>query len=273
MANRTGISERQLAEALAAHGRIASLADIAGWRRAGFLPQLSAHGLGPGKGRAHCWHDEDILARAELVHDGLKMTSRADAVLLSLFLSGYPVAMPALRRAFASHGRMRKPAPVRTTLRPVAAPARGDAESLLLEALLAMGGAAEIKDRNFSAALKLVDGALARLGYGRRGRMEAFCRTLIILSLGMESSSLLKEAADSDLIEAQVHLTRGLVFLAPRISDRKLLAESLGMPLFTIVLALLRSGQRTVLELIAARIEDVDRPDLARPIHAFRIPA
>jgi len=84
---------------------------------------------------------------------------------------------------------------------------------------------------------------------------------------------LLKEAADSDLIEAQVHLTRGLVFLAPRIADRKLLAESLGMPLFTIVLALLRSGQRTVLELIAARIEDVDRPDLARPIHAFRIPA
>jgi len=268
--NRLGTSERQLAEALAARGRAVSLADIAGWRRAGLLPQLSAHGLGPGKGRAHCWHEEDILARAELVHARLEKTSRADAVLLSLFLAGYPVALPALRRAFAAHAKMRKPAPVRTASRAVAAPARGDTESLLLEAVLAMGGAAEIETRNFAAALKLLERALARLGYGRRGRTESFCRTLIVLGTGLESSAVMKSAADSELLEAQGYLARGLLFMAPKAADRRLLAESFGLPLVIFILALLRSGQGTVLERIAARIEEVDRPAPGPPVHSLR---
>lgn len=256
-----------MAEALAARGRAVSLADIAAWRRAGLLPQLSAHGLGPGKGRAHCWHEENILARAELVHEGLEKTSRADTVMLSLFLAGYPVALPALRRAFAAHAKMRKPAQIRTARRPAAAPARDDAESLLLEAVLAMGGAIEFETRNSSVALKFLERALARLAYGRRGRMESFCRVLIVLSLGLESSTLLKAAADTDLIEAQGYLARGLTFLAPRGADRRLLAESFGLPLFTFILAMLRSGQGRVLERIAARIEAVDRP--APPVHSL----
>jgi hypothetical protein len=271
--NHAGISERQLAEALAARGRAASLADIAGWRRAGLLPQLSAHGLGPGKGRAHCWHDQDILARAELVHAEMEKTSRADAVLLSLFLTGYPVALPALRRAFAAHAKMRKPATVKAAPRAVASPLRSDAESLLLEAVLAMGGAAGVESRDFPAALKLLDRALARLGYGKRGRTEVFCRTLILLSLGLESSALLKQAADSELVEAQAWLARGLLFLAPLAAERPLLVGNFGLPLFLFILALLRSGQGTVLERIAARIEELDRPIPARPVHALRIHA
>jgi len=269
MTNRLGTSERQLAEALAARGRGVSLADIAGWRRAGLLPQLSAHGLGPGKGRAHCWHEEDIVARAVLMHARLEKTSRADAVLLSLFMAGYPVALPALRRAFAAHAKMRKPAPVRTAPRPVASPARGDAESLLLEAVLAMGGVIEFETRNFSAALKFLERALARLGYGRLGRTESFCRTLIVLGTGLESSALMKSAADSELLEAQGYLARGLMFLAPKAADRQLLAKSFGLPLFIFILALLRSGQSSVLERMAARIENMDRP--RRPVHSHRI--
>jgi hypothetical protein len=272
MAN-SGISERQLAEALAARGRTASLAEIARWRRAGLLPQLCAHGLGPGKGRSHCWHEEDIIARAELVQAGLEKTSRADAVLLSLFLAGYPVALPGLRRAFAVHAKMRKPVAVKPAPRAVATPTRGDAESLLLEALLAMGAAAPFETRDFSAVLKLLDRALARLGYGKRGRTETFCRTLILLSFGLESSALLKQAADSELIEAQAWLARGMLFLAPRSDERRLLAENFGLLLFLFILALLRSGQGTVLERIAARIEELDRPVPARPVHALRIHA
>jgi len=268
-----GTSERQLVEALAARGRTVSLAEIAGWRRAGLLPQLSAHGLGPGKGRAHCWHDDDILARAELVHEGLAKTSRADAVLLSLFLAGYPVALPALRRALGAHAKLRKPMSLAPTPRAVAAPARGDTESLLLEAVLAMGGAAGVESRNFSAALKLLERSLTRLGYGRRGRTEAFCRTLIVLSLGLESSSLLKQATDSELVEAQAWLSRGLLFLAPLSAERRLLADSFGLTLFTFILALLRSGQGMVLERIASRIEALDRPVPARPVHALRVHA
>jgi hypothetical protein len=266
MANRAGVSERQLAEALAARGRVASLADIAGWRRAGLLPQLSAHGLGPGKGRTHCWHQEDIITRAELVHAGLEKTSRADAVLLSLFLAGYPVALPALRRAFAARAKMRKPAAMNPVPRALTTPVQGDTESLLLEAVLAIGGAANIEVKDFSATLKLLDRALARVNYGEPSRTEAFCRTLILLSLGLESSALLKTAADSDLIDAQAWLARGLLFLAPSAAERRLLTENFGLPLFLFILALLRSGQGTVLERIAARTEALDRSAPAPPV-------
>lgn len=109
--------------------------------------------------------------------------------------------------------------------------------------------------------------ALGRLGYGRRGRIEGFCRTMIVLGMGLESSALMKAAADSELLEAQAYLSRGLLFLTPRAAERQLLAENFGLPLFIFILALLRSAQGSLLERIAARIEDMDRPAPAPPVH------
>jgi len=69
-------------------------------------------------------------------------------------------------------------------------------------------------------------------------------------------------------MEVQGYLSLGLVFMAPKAADRQLLAESFGLPLFIFILTLLHSGQGTVLERIAARIEEVDRP--AQPVHSLR---
>jgi hypothetical protein len=68
----TETSERQLAQALTTSGRRVSLADIAKWRQNGLLPRLTDHGLGQGRGKTHCWHNADIVARAELVCDAIR---------------------------------------------------------------------------------------------------------------------------------------------------------------------------------------------------------
>ncbi len=260
------VTERQLVAALAAGGRIISLAEISNWRKNGLLPPLASHGRGPGKGKAHCWHQKDIMPRAATVFDAIKRQGRADHALLMLFLSGFDVSLPRLRRAWAAHIKQRRP----PAIGKAALAARASApEDLLLQPVEAI--VAAIQGEEYSpVVIGAVEQALARLGYGRRVRARRLCHTVAIMALALEASDLICKAETAQMRMAQRYLGIAITFLDSRNEKRGQLIEAIGPALFAYILALIRSGQNAALERIATRIGQMDRPVPPRPVHILR---
>src|SRR5665213_3073293 len=99
--------------ALAATGRAVSLEELSAWRKDGLLPPMSSTGLGTGKGKSYYWGEENILARGKAVYHAMHRHGRADQPLVILFLSGFSVALPQLRRAWLHRAKLRKAPAVR----------------------------------------------------------------------------------------------------------------------------------------------------------------
>lgn len=102
------------------------------------------------------------MARAELVCDAIRQYGRNDMALLMLFLSGFTVPLPQLRRAWAFRCKLRKPPAIRPM--PVTVPASGhQVGSPLLEAALAIATA--IQTDHHLLIIPLLERAFVRLGY------------------------------------------------------------------------------------------------------------
>jgi hypothetical protein len=256
----TTTSERQLCVALAATGRTASLGELLAWRKDGLLPSMASTGLGTGKGKSYYWREDDILARAQAVYDAMRRHGRPDQALITLFLSGFAVPLGQLRRAWLHRAKARKPAGVRFIQK---SPDRDElmgpgVDSILLQAALCAGVAMEAGDTPEGMPM-LLDRALSKLGLVERGANDSgladpLWHLLGIIGSILDSSDLVREACDDELLVAQRHLGVVMGFLQDCSVPSDTTAETLGPQLFLFILTLLRSGQSRTLERMMAYV-------------------
>jgi len=265
--------------ALTDSGRPVSLAELANWRRDGLLPPLASHGLGTGKGKSYCWHQEGILAQAAAAYDLLKSLGRPDAVLWRLFLAGYPVPLPQLRRVWRHRGRLRKSLPFSPDRDshevPMALAVPDNADQLLLDmVLLLSAGIAPGSNREARTVVTAIDAALSRLS--RAGRpvsasvhAERLWFLLTLLGTVPETGDLVAGASDAELREAQHYLSlAGGLLAADGAKDGawpEALTDTLAPVVLVAVLVLLRQERRDILERIAQRVEGMGRQEHVPP--------
>ncbi|HVV27098.1 MAG TPA: hypothetical protein VHC40_03945 [Rhizomicrobium sp.] len=263
-------SERQLMEALAAGGRSVSLADLTAWRKDGLLPPLASTGIH--SGRAYYWREPDILEQAQTAYDELRRHGRTDAAMITLWLSGFEVPLPRLRRAWLHDHKQRKVPGIRRISQDARRPA-ADLSGLLHHA--AMGVAAVLQPEEISqAGLAMLEHAAARMGLERSATADlhrAWQLAQVTLSV-LSASNLMREASDEVLRGAQRTLCVGLDFVwqSCGTENRSAVVAALGRPLFLYILSLLVSGQETLVDAAVAKIAPRRRPTAApqQPLYA-----
>ena len=262
-------SERELLQALAAGGRRVSLEELAKWRKDGLLPPLASHG-GKGAGRCYYWREPVIQAQAETVHDAL-LRQGGDGAALSLWLRGFDVALPLLRRSWLHRGKRNgaariRQAPGKTRIK---APAAGLSD-LLLSACRAAAGAVESPAGSMKPALAVMERALAGLGWsGEKREMEAHWRMLAALMLVLGASDAISAASDDELREARGHLGGALALLSEfrGAESQDSVIDTLGPPIFLFLVTLLRSGQRELLESVMDHVAIARRERAAAHVY------
>jgi hypothetical protein len=266
-------SERQLVMALARTGRNVPLSRLTAWRKDGLLPPLSSTGLGAGAGRAYYWLEPDIVAHAAMAHDGMARHGRADMVALALWLRGFTVPLPKLRRAWQSRLKARKTRTIHKAPWGSSAAVPADLSQVLLQAMLGAAGAVRPDDADRPMLLMLA-GAARRLDIpagDSTQRVRQFWQMAQLLTCGLAATDLLAQASDEEMLQAQEYLRRTLRFIADSVDDEiEVVVRLLGETVFLYVLALLRSGQNAVLEAVAARMADTRRQPAqqSEPLHA-----
>src|SRR5271154_459507 len=100
-----GLSERELSVQMAAAGRFVSQQAISEWRRCGLMPRLSTHSLGRNKGKICFWTGDDVFVRAALIFDLFEAGIERHEVYWLLWLCGFDIALPQLRRAWLHKAR------------------------------------------------------------------------------------------------------------------------------------------------------------------------
>ncbi len=277
----TTTSERQLALALAATGRAASLEELSAWRKDGLLPPMASKGLGPSRGKSYYWREENILQQAQAACDAMRRHGRTDHALVTLFLSGFAVPSAQLRRAWQHRAKLRRPPATRVGREKGRAGGLMDmgADSLLLQAALCIGAAVEIDDdRQRNAIMTLLHRALEKLGLARHGANDStladqLCHLLNIIGSVLDSSDLVREASDEDLRQAQRHLGIAMALLDDCDEPPEPVVEILGRQLFLFLLALHRSGQIQTLDRLMARLEGISWQGFSRPARSLALPA
>jgi hypothetical protein len=260
---KTTTSERQLCVALAATGRTASLDDLSAWRKDGLLPALAKTGLGRGKGQSYYWGEENILAQAKAVYDAFQRYGRSDQALITVFLSGFAVPPARLRRAWLHRVKMRRPPAVRVVRKKPDISVLWDpgADRLLLQAALCVAAAVETDETSQRAAtMGLLDQALAKLRLTRRRANDSHLanqlwQLLNIIGAVLDTSDLVRDASDGELIIAQRHLSVAMAFLSGLGDFSGTLADTLEPQLFLFFLTLLRSGQTGTLDRMMAYVD------------------
>jgi hypothetical protein len=257
------MSERQLGLALAATGRAVSLQELGAWRKDGLLPPMASTGLGAGKGKSYYWQDENILARAQTVCDAMRRHGRTDQTLVTLFLSGFAVPLPQLRRAWRNRARLRKPPAVQIVRQSPDVGALTDlgADGLLLQAVLCVGAAVETENSSQRTSVTaLLDRALSKLGLARPGANDSgladqLWHLLGIIGAMLDASELMRGASDDELHAAQHYLGVAMAFLRDCSDPSQPIIETLGPQLFLFFLTLLHSGQGRTLDRLKAYVE------------------
>jgi hypothetical protein len=282
-------SERQLALAMASAGRPVSLRELSNWRKDGLLPPLASHGLGSGKGKSYYWREDDIVANACATFDLLGKYGRADTVACMLWLLGFRVPLPQLRRAWKHRCRLQPGPAIRTPAESFQAgdlrdflgglEIAGDLPCLLLNiALNLTGPVAPDRDGENREIVALLDRALARLlRHNAEARSdirlaEQLLQMIRIVGAALEASELVAKTPDADMHEAQHYMCVAARLLRDSSGAHDLgdsfsrtlpwsprLAESLGPPLFLLILVMLRSGRRPALQRAAEKIESMGR--------------
>ena len=72
-------------------------------------PSLASRRLGKGKGKCYYWNEQNIVAQACAAFDLLEKFNRPETVLWMLWLQGFQVPLPKLRRVWMSRSRLQKP--------------------------------------------------------------------------------------------------------------------------------------------------------------------
>ena len=288
-------SERELILALAEEGRPVTLANLSGWRKEGLLPALASQGLGTGKGRTYYWTERDIVAHASATFDLLRKYGRPETVLWMLWLHGFSVPMSQFRRAWAARSRARKnwtarPAPCcrpePDAIRGLAQPGlqgQGGATHILLQATLALSATLVPDDGDAAAITRVIERALGwisrtnELSTPEDDRVaEHLWLTVRIMCTALENSDLVSLTGDAQLREAQKYLLMAGRLLQ-KCDDRTLeddeesswpswLAERMAAPAFLLILALLRSGYKPMLDEIASRLVKANRRSFQPPV-------
>lgn len=257
-------SERELVLALAEGGRTVSLATLAGWRKHGLLPALASHGNGAG--RSYYWREPDILPQARAAFDLLERHCRTDMALRGLWMRGFHVPAARLTRAWRQIDKLNRHwapdfAPCDKAL---PGPAITGAGAILAHATRLLSNSLT-PDRRIAA---LIEHAAARL-HRASGPIDSLSGAnlwalLQMSGLVLQSSALMTEADDGLLGEAQRYLGLAAAALRAGTGDADAwhdwLAEPVGPPLALVILALLRAGQQTTLDTLAAGLEETDRP-------------
>jgi hypothetical protein len=279
--------------ALADSGRPVLLTTLAIWRKDGLLPPLACQGLGQGKGKTYYWREENIVPHARAAFDLLQKYRRPNAVLWMLWLSGFQVPLPQLRRAWLHHARRRgpltiKPAPkLPSEIVEFGDFRRGSSYFLLNAAFVLCDTLVPDRDDEASAVTDIILRALRRFSHANGdepddGTAERLLLLIRAMGAALETSNLISTASDADLREAQHYLCIAGRFLqacaggdgppGSITEDEPLwsnwLAERIGPSLFLLILVMLRSGRRDALERIALKMDHAG-PAMqpARPIH------
>lgn len=245
--------------ALAESGREVSLEELALWRKNGLLPPLASYGPKTPV-RSYYWHETDILARAELVYDALRKHGRNEAATISLWLHGFEVPLPRLRRAWLHRARMAAPVRIRSAggaNRPMTS--GKTLPDLLLSATLHAAVSMEcVPDQ----AIPVLKRAAAALGYApgnRDAESQLYWRAAMAMLVALGSSDAVARACDEEMLQAQHHLHVALTFLSGYCRDESpvTMVEALGPTLFLLILALLRSDQHGTVQAVTDRIMSV----------------
>lgn len=269
---------------MAQSGRCVSLTILGGWRKEGLLPPLASQRLETGKGRAYYWEQHDIVPHAFATYDFLRKYGRVDIALWMLWLSGFSVPLRQFRRAwvFRGAGRMlwyaRPPTPQPLPqdcpheLELPLMQGQRRATGLLLETVLAFAGTLVPDDGDGGAIITVIERAL---GWGSRTNgsatqennraAENLWLVVRVMTKALEASDLVSTTSDADLRQAQHYvllvgalLQRGENVL---LKDRQewgwppWLAERMAAPVFLLILVLLRSGHKPVLDEIAKKLK------------------
>jgi hypothetical protein len=238
-------SERQLVIAMVASGRFIALRELVRWRSDGLLPPLAS--TGSGNGRCYYWREPDILIQAQTAYDALNRYGRVDAALIALWLGGFAVPLPRLRRAWLHSRKTRKATAIRQASAPKRVPT--DLASALQQASLGMA-AAFAPDAHSNAGLKYLEATSMRLGFvdTTATRQHWLLAQSTVASLA--DSALLQQASYEELLRAQHIAGQGLDFVWQHSSanDRADIVNALGETAFLYALAMICSGQEIVLE-------------------------
>ena len=281
-------------DALSASGRTVSLATLAGWRKEGLLPPLASHGLGTGKGKSYYWREPDIVGHAYATYDLLRKYGRPETALWMLWLSGYSVPLRQFRRVWAHRGRVRalwssQPA-VRSRpdqeaaakLELASLQGQGGTTHILFQALLAFADALTPDDGDSTEVVRVIGAALTWVSKINAiptpqddRAAEKLWLAVRVMAATLESSDLVAIASDAELRQAQ-HYLQLVGDLLQRCSDRyperlrevwpTWLADRMAGPIFLLILVLLRSGHKVMLDEIAAKLEKPNRRAIRPPV-------
>jgi hypothetical protein len=180
-----------------------------------------------------------------------------------LWLHGYPVAPKHLRRAWLYRAKHRPGTKIRVATRRDAPVLTPNLPSLLIQAIVGIGAAANIEDDNVRAVLPLLERASVRLGYnqynGRSNTVEQLWLALRLMTTTLEAGDLIRQASDEKLLGAQQYLRAALKFLRScgEIAHPENIVEVLGPTLFIFTLVMQQSGQTWVLEAALAKLEHI----------------
>ena len=260
------MSERQLVLALARTGRNVALSRLAAWRKDGLLPPLASTGVGAG--RAYYWREPDILQQAEIVHDGLARHGRAEIVTVAMWLRGFTVALPKLKRAWQSCLKMRKTPTIRRPPTGQGWAAATDLSGLLLQVTLGTAAAVQVDDASRPALLLLAAAAnRLEIAISDRGvQVRQFWQLAQLVASVLAASDLISEAEEAEMLKARVLLRTALRFVEDSAGeDSERVADVLGETLFLFILTLLRSGQDAMLDTAFARIAAAHPPRTHQP--------
>lgn len=237
--------------ALAAGGRHVSLEELTLWRKNGLLPPLASYGV-RAQGRSYYWQEPDILARAELVYDALRKTGRSETATIRLWLHGFEVPLPRVKRAWLHRTKLTGPARVQSSRAVPFAASVQTLPELLLSATLHAAIAIECPPEPAMVVLKRAAAALGCSPGTREAETQLYWQTAMTVVLALGTSDVITGASDDEMLEAQRHLHVSLKFLSGycRNESPVWMIDSLGPPLFLFILALLRSGQHSVIETV-----------------------
>jgi len=257
---------------MASAGRPLASQTLSEWRRHGLLPPLVSRSRGLNKGKSCFWTDEVVFERAALVHDLLSAGVERHEIYCVLWLCGLSVPFPQLRRAWLHKSKKIKPGALRAAradgvgaqstalqTRGVRSSGQVSSQTLLDIALTASAFVDQQADPEIDAFVEAVDSFMARCASAQETAKPERRQVISLVKSVWENikcGGLISAFSDGELGDAQGYACKALGLLrSPMARGEQPLqkwpvAEALkfGAPLFFLILIMLKSGQRAILD-------------------------
>lgn len=201
---------------------------------------------------------------------------RADLTLVTLWLYGFDIPLPRLRRAWmstrqeAGKGRISP-----SGFAPPGLNLEGDVSDILLNAMFSLAGTANTgAASDDAAAVRLIAHALAKIDMGDQdshGNTDTagLWRLLRMLAADAHVDALVIAADEEELHQARHYLLLAARVLQDGSMTGAWITEHMARPLFSLAVVMLRSGRGGLLARLASRVEDMDRRSIAQPVHVL----